>query len=267
MSDVILVILNSTEAAARLLDAAAQLASLVGEAARLSVLAPREEVRAWVVPDETSQGHRGPIAAEAGPLRSAFERWAARTGRAGADVRWSEMDGLAPAAIAERGARSDFVVTELPSDAEAGARRVLRAALFGTDRPVLVVPTKPTFRPFGRRVAIAWRNDKQAARAVIPVLRWLTAADDTHVLMGLQPGATDPEIPRVFLEHGINAELHRLALGSRPFGQVLLTKVHELRADLLVMGAYAHAPLRELILGGTTRYILEHTDIPVLMRH
>jgi nucleotide-binding universal stress UspA family protein len=58
-----------------------------------------------------------------------------------------------------------------------------------------------------------------------------------------------------------------LPIGSEPFGKTLLDKVHRLSADLLVMGAYAHSPLRELILGGVTRYILAHADIPVLMRH
>jgi nucleotide-binding universal stress UspA family protein len=58
-----------------------------------------------------------------------------------------------------------------------------------------------------------------------------------------------------------------LPIGSEPFGETLLRKVRELGADMLVMGAYAHSPLRELILGGVTRYVLEHADVPVLMRH
>jgi nucleotide-binding universal stress UspA family protein len=43
--------------------------------------------------------------------------------------------------------------------------------------------------------------------------------------------------------------------------------VHALGADMLVMGAYAHSPLREMIFGGVTRYMLDHADLPVLMRH
>lgn len=262
MSDVILVIVSRTDTVIALLDAAAQLASLIGEAARINALAPHEEAPAGALSHETSPGRTDGIT-----LRSAFEAWAARVGRIAANARWYETEGITPEVIAERGARSDFVVAELPQGDDASARRALRAALFGTGRPVLVVPAKQMFKPFGRRIAIAWRNDKQAARAVIPVLRWLSAADGVHVLMGLQPGAALPEMPRVFLEHGIDAELHRLPLGSLPFGQVLLEEVHALGADLLVMGAYAHTPLRELILGGTTRYVLEHTALPVLMRH
>jgi nucleotide-binding universal stress UspA family protein len=262
MSEVILVIVSRTDTATVLLDAAAQLASLIGETARINALAPHEETHAQALSHGASPGPTGGIT-----LRSAFEAWAARVGRTSANARWYETERMTLEVIAERGARSDFVVAELPQGGDASARGVLRAALFGTGRPVLVVPAKQMFKPFGRRIAIAWRNDKQVARAVIPVLRWLSAADGVHVLAGLQPGAVAPEMPRVFLEHGIDAELHRLPLGSRPFGQVLLDEVHALGADLLVMGAYAHSPLRELILGGTTRYILEHTDVPVLMRH
>jgi nucleotide-binding universal stress UspA family protein len=61
--------------------------------------------------------------------------------------------------------------------------------------------------------------------------------------------------------------MHPLAIGAEPFGRTLLDTAKALRADLLVMGAYAHSPLREMLLGGVTRYVLAHAEIPVLMRH
>ena len=51
------------------------------------------------------------------------------------------------------------------------------------------------------------------------------------------------------------------------FGETLLSEAHELDADLLVMGAYAHSPLREMVFGGVTRFMLAHADLPILMRH
>jgi nucleotide-binding universal stress UspA family protein len=74
-------------------------------------------------------------------------------------------------------------------------------------------------------------------------------------------------MPLVFREHDIRADLHVLPIGSGSFGEVLLEKVHQLGADLLVMGAYAHSPVREAILGGVTRSMLSRADLPVLMRH
>jgi nucleotide-binding universal stress UspA family protein len=61
--------------------------------------------------------------------------------------------------------------------------------------------------------------------------------------------------------------LHILPIGAGVFGRMLLEKLHELGADMLVMGAYAHNPLREMVFGGVTRYVLDHADVPVLMRH
>ena len=76
-----------------------------------------------------------------------------------------------------------------------------------------------------------------------------------------------PQMPAILAEHGIAAELHALPIGAGPFGAALLDKAHELGADMLVMGAYQHSPLRELLLGGVTRHMLAHADLPVLLRH
>jgi nucleotide-binding universal stress UspA family protein len=196
-------------------------------------------------------------------LRTTFESWAHDTA---AGARWSETEGSAPSIIGERGSRADVIVAGQPLEDDRLARQVFSAALFGTDRPVLLIPPGSN-AAFGRRVAIAWRDEKCAVKAVIPALRCLAEAEQVHVLMGVRDGTLDPGMPRILLEHAISAELHTLPIGSEPFGQTLLDAVHRLSADLLVMGAYAHSPLRELILGGVTRYMLDHADLPVLMRH
>ena len=50
-------------------------------------------------------------------------------------------------------------------------------------------------------------------------------------------------------------------------GNLLLSRVADIGADMLVMGAYGHSRLREIVLGGVTRHILENATIPVLMVH
>jgi nucleotide-binding universal stress UspA family protein len=130
---------------------------------------------------------------------------------------------------------------------------------------VLLVPSGST-APFGQNVAIAWRDDRRAAKAKIPAIRLLGRAGEVHLLAGVRQGAAAPAIPAVLQDHGIDARLHVLPIGPAPFGKALLEKLHEVGADMLVMGAYAHHPLREMILGGVTRYMLDHADVPVLMR-
>ena len=171
-------------------------------------------------------------------------------------------------AVQERGCRADFIVVELPEPGDdKPIRQAFRAALFRTERPVLVVPPTGPADGFGQLAAIAWRDDPHTLKAMIPALRLLTAADQVHLLAGVRPGEPTPRSPAVLLEHGVRAELHVLAIGTEPFGQTLLRRAHELKADLLVMGAYVHGVLRDMVLGGVTRHVLAHADIPVLMRH
>lgn len=272
MSDVILVALSRPDAAVALLNAALHLTSFL-ESAHINILAVREP------------SHVAPLAAEAlideahaiheiaerereriASLKGAFDQWVAGAGERTAISRWVEVEGSAAAVVGERGSRADMIVAGAPAEDDRRSRQIFRAALFGTDRPVLMIPPGPT-PEFGRRVAIAWRDEKHAVKAAIPALRCLAEAEEVHVLMGVRNRATPPAMPRILEEHGIAAALHVLPIGSEPFGQTLLEKARELQADLLVMGAYAHSPLRELILGGVTRYMLSHADLPVIMRH
>jgi nucleotide-binding universal stress UspA family protein len=269
MADVVLVVLRRPEMAAILLQAAQRIAILMG-GARLNVLAVREPIHvsalaaeALIEEAESVVRARQQEQQRVATLRTTFESW---LHDAVADARWSEAEGSAPGIIGERGSRADLIVAGQPLEDDRLARQVFSAALFGTDRPVLLVPPGST-AAFGRRVAIAWRDEKRAVKAVIPALRWLAGAEQVHVLVGVHDGRPSPGMPRILLEHGISAELHVLPIGSEPFGQTLLNVVHQLSADMLVMGAYAHSPLRELILGGVTRYMLDHADLAVLMRH
>jgi nucleotide-binding universal stress UspA family protein len=271
MSDVILVVLGQPEAARALLEAAGALKRLLG-GARINVLAVEDKVHVSALQAEAlvaeaeavvtrKDREHGRVAA----LEAIYEQWLAEAGDVANDARWIEAEGNVAAVVGERGSRADMVVAGQPGDQDRRTRQLFRAALFGTDRPVLMVPPRWS-GTLARCVAIAWRDDKPSARAVIPTLRCLAAAERVHVLAGTRHGAR-PEMPKVLVEHGIRATLHALAIGSGPFGQRLLDEAHEIGANLLVMGAYAHSPLRELILGGVTRYMLEHADLPVLMRH
>jgi nucleotide-binding universal stress UspA family protein len=273
MPEVILAVLGRPEAAASVLHAAQGLATLVGGAG-IHVLAvglarPDSPLLAESLMAEATEllveWERDQARIDA--LKQAFDGWAAATWDAGASVHWNATEGAVSAIVEERGRGADFVVIARPgADDDAATRHAFQAALFHTERPVLVVPAGGS-ASFGRAVAIAWRDDKRAVKAVVPVLRFLARAGQVHLLAGVRAGAAPPTVPEVLTDHGVSAELHILPIGEAPFGKAVLAKAHELGADLLVMGAYAHSPLREMILGGMTRYLLEHADLPLLMRH
>ena len=272
MSEVILVVLRRPETAMTLLDAGSRLAAWMGEV-RIQVLALREPIEVHALAAEELMTETDTVLEAKGregerlrALKRAFDQWAADGSEVARSARWIEAEGSAHVLVGKIGSRSDVIVAGQPADEDRPARQAFRAALFGTDRPVLMVPPGPIAR-LGQVVAVAWRDEKRAMRAVIPALRSLRTAEQVHVLVGVRDGTEAPVIPRVLVEHGVRAELHVLRIGSGPFGQTLLDKVRQLSADLLVMGAYAHSPLRELILGGVTRYMLTHADLPVFMRH
>ncbi len=183
------------------------------------------------------------------------------------------VDVLSPGAdiaaeVEARGGRADFVVVARPGpDDDRFTRQVFEAALFRTDRPVLMVPPGAAFGAFGRRVAIAWRDDPQTLKALVPALRLLSGAEHVFLLAGVRSGAATPPIPPVLVEHGVRVALHVLSLGSGSFGELLLGRARDLGADLLIMGAYAHSPLREMLLGGVTRTVVAQAGVPVLLRH
>ncbi|MBN9559211.1 MAG: universal stress protein [Alphaproteobacteria bacterium] len=275
MPSVILAVLDHPPAADRLLAAATCLADLIG-GARINALLVRTPPEATILPgDEVLTLRREAEiraigASRAAAVKAVFDAWAVTT-PLGGTARWVDVEGLVEDVVKDWGRRADWIVVERPAHHDYGTTwHGIRAALFTTDRPVLVVPS--TLRgPFGRRVAIAWRddrrNDEHTTKAVLAALRCLTRAAQVHLLAGLREGAGAPVIPAILSEHDLPVELHVLPIGTGAFGAALLAEAHRLGADMLVIGAYVHHPLHGWLLGGVTRYVLAHADLPVLMRH
>jgi nucleotide-binding universal stress UspA family protein len=269
MSGVILAYLDQPVSVPTLLRAAAHLADLVG-GAEVHALIVRTPPEATILPSEevlpASQANRvrGQEQARAAALTAAFEGWRCEANQ---PAHLAEVEADGGDTLARRGAAADFVVIARPDRRQVGTDPpAIQAALAATDRPILLVPPGTTI-PFGRRIAIAWRDDGRVVKAVLPVLRLLSGAEQVDVLQGVRDGSDNLPVPLVFQEHRIAARMHVLPIGVGAFGQALLDKAHSLGADLLVMGAYHHNALREMIFGGVTRYMLDHADLPVLMRH
>ena len=265
MADVILAVLGRPETAHAVLDAAKCLGSLSGGACIIALAIdapPARPLAARALTAELAVAERKREHRRITLLKTLGEAPAD-----GPSVQWVEAAGTESVIVEQRGRRADMIVIARPTpDDDLPTRHAFEAALFHTERPILVVPQRITV-PFGRRVAIAWRDDSRTAKAIIPALRVLGAAEQVLLLAGVRKGKTAPGIPPVLLDHGIKATLHILPIDQDPFGKTMLDTLHELGCDMLVMGAYAHTPLREMIFGGVTRYVFEHADVPVLMRH
>ena len=81
------------------------------------------------------------------------------------------------------------------------------------------------------------------------------------------PDADAADIALHLARHGVKAQTERTVSAGLPVGEVLLSRAADLGADLIVMGAYGHSRVREMLLGGTTRSVLRSMTVPVLMSH
>lgn len=146
--------------------------------------------------------------------------------------------------------------------------------VLASGRPVLVVPHDWAPRWLGERVLIAWDASREAARAVSDALPLLQRAEavlvasvnpkSTPLGHGELPGA---DIALHLARHKIEVEVQSVETDRMDIADALLSFASDRGCDLLVMGAYAHSRVRELVLGGTTRTILNSMTLPVLMAH
>jgi nucleotide-binding universal stress UspA family protein len=140
-------------------------------------------------------------------------------------------------------------------------------------RPVLVVPYAGRFGEIGRTVVIAWKAGRESARAVFDALPILETAEKVHILeikeRGDKSGALAPDttIAASLARHGIKPSVRTSVAADISVGDEILSRLSDLGADLLVMGAYGHSRMRELVFGGATRHICRHMTVPTLFSH
>jgi nucleotide-binding universal stress UspA family protein len=147
---------------------------------------------------------------------------------------------------------------------------LFESALIKSGHPLIAVPCRGSFPSVGERILVAWNGAREVARAVEDAMPILEKADTvTLVTVDWRSGeALSVDHLVVLLErHGVEVGVQGARSFGRPIGEVLLSKARELHCDLLIMGGYGHSPLREHLFGGTTYFVLQHMDLPVLLSH
>lgn len=140
--------------------------------------------------------------------------------------------------------------------------------LIETGRPALVLPYAGPIAQIGRNVLVAWKQTREAARAVSAALPWLVRADHVHVVYyGDTPDLVLKAQQRYLQTHGVVATMHSGGAEQGDAGVALLSLAADLDADMLVMGCYGHSRAREWVLGGATRSVLQSMTLPLLMVH
>jgi nucleotide-binding universal stress UspA family protein len=207
-------------------------------------------------------------AARATRLRALFSQACAAAGEPAIETTVEIFRGREEDIIPSCARLADLTILPHPDRAqdEAGADTP-HAVLFDSGRPVLIVPrAKPA--TIGTRCCLAWNGTVESSAALSAMLPWLKQAQAVRVLHAgayQRHGPTAAEVIPYLALHGISADVAEFTPVNRDVGAGLLAAAADFGADFLGMGAYSHSRLRQLILGGVTRHVLENSKLPLLM--
>ncbi|MBV8398926.1 MAG: universal stress protein [Acetobacteraceae bacterium] len=189
---------------------------------------------------------------------------------------WRLADGPAADVVVRQARSADVVILGQndPDDPpQPQAKHLVEHMLFGSGRPVLVIPYAGQFSSIGRRVLIGWNESREATRAVhdaLPLIRpdaAVTLLSVTRNAAGASEDFSTVEIAAHLARHGLSVTTADLPRGDVRAEDLLLNQASEMGADLVVIGGYGHSRLREMVLGGVTRSLLKSMVAPVLMSH
>jgi nucleotide-binding universal stress UspA family protein len=183
--------------------------------------------------------------------------------------------GYASSPLLETARSSDLIIAVQPDPTKPSDAHVdVESFLFESGRPVLMIPyifkqPKPI-----KRVLIAWNGSKEAARATFDAMPFLKAAEAVEIFSvdpietnGEAPVLTGADIAANLARHGVKVTLVTAESLDKSASQVIENRLSDSSIDLLVMGAYTHSRLWQMIFGGTTKTLLQSmTALTLLAR-
>jgi nucleotide-binding universal stress UspA family protein len=204
--------------------------------------------------------------------KAQFDASVKAAGIAGAEWRIGEGDRADVVALHARYA--DLVILNQTDASEARVSHFADEVLMSPGRPALLVPYVGEFKTIGTNVLVAWNASREAARAVTDALPLLQRARRVAV-MAIDPGSSPgvhgdspgADLALFLARHGVQVEAAPTVSAGIDAGNVILSRAYDQGADLIVMGAYGHLRVREIVLGGATRTMLQSMTVPVLMSH
>ncbi|MEX1826158.1 universal stress protein [Luteibacter sp. CQ10] len=182
---------------------------------------------------------------------------------------WEVRRGSHRRALVRRASLADLVVGRLESMSVGMplGTAMLARALMARVTPIVLVPDGAAITPM-ERILVAWNGSSVSLRAIRNALAFLRSARHVTILAG-DPGSrsrkeADPWL-RAWLErHAIVYTWVDMDDDDQP-SQAMRTHARQTHADAVVMGAWGRSRLRELALGGTTRQMLSHDDLSLIL--
>lgn len=189
---------------------------------------------------------------------------------------WKAVDGVDVRYIIDNARYADVVIVPqgYSKYGEENTQKIDGYLSIHLGRPLIVTPDLKKVFNLPKRVVIAWDESHEAARAVHDALPFLQYAEKIQVVSVAASTKQekkyviyDNDLRKHLSHHGISVEVQSLDPASKGTGKTILESSIEYDADLIVMGAYGHTRLKEIVLGGATKFLLRNTTIPLLLSH
>ncbi|HYC16995.1 MAG TPA: universal stress protein [Pseudolabrys sp.] len=225
------------------------------------------------IPPEIIDSQRAESTKKASTAVARFEKAAKRAGIS-SETRTIEasISGAADE-IGRISRRFDLVIAGQPRRKDSLPDEVIdEGVLFESGRPVIFVPYIQKGGMKLDRIMVCWDGSRTAARAIADSMPFLKKAKQVEiVIVSDKPGKSD-EVPGADLgqhlaRHGLKVDVKRITSPDIDVPSTILSYAADSSADMIVMGGYGHSRLREFVLGGATRGLLESMTVPVLMSH
>ena len=225
------------------------------------------------IPPEIIESQRSESNKKASTAVSRFEQAVKRTGVAGETRTISASISGAADQIGRMGRRFDLVIVGQPERQKSLPDEVVdEGVLFESGRPVIFVPYIQKGGMKLDRIMVCWDGSRAAARAVADAMPFLKKAKQVEVVIVADKAGKKDEVPGADLgqhlaRHGLKVDVKRITSPDIDVPSTILSYAADSSADMIVMGGYGHSRLREFVLGGATRGLLEAMTVPVLMSH
>ena len=198
--------------------------------------------------------------------RSVFESKAAMV-RGGGQFRILEAYLIDDLSVQSRYADLLVVPQDLGVEANLNSSYWPGSVLMTAACPVLLLPDTKSINLPPQTALLAWDGSRESANALRSAWPMLERVEKIDIASVSSNNAEAMDIAKYIGHHGVECEIHLFEGSEWNAGGILLEQASVLGSQLIIMGAYGHSRLREFVLGGTTRHILDHAKLPVLFSH
>ena len=207
----------------------------------------------------------------------ALAEYQAMAKKAGVEMDGHVVEGQVVPVLREHSKYADLLLLgqDDPDDPDNTSYGLADALLFEGACPCLIIPHSGQLAPPGQRILLTWNASRESAHAMREAIPLLQAAE-TVVVLSSEPDGGElvarghphaDELAAMLAAHGVESISSGISDSDIAPADAILGQAADMNADLIVMGAYGHTRLREIILGGVTRELLKQAPVPLFLAH